>query len=127
MEHIPKALRLRAFDNIYASLKSNGSFAFTFDVDLEGNGAGFSFDEVTETIFYLKNLGFESSDEIDLTTYDDLVTTEPYVGLPQNRYQLPWRISKEEPSLINRVMRRLGLKSNRYSSLAVVRGSFRKV
>lgn len=126
LEHIPVELRIKAFENIVSSLKPGGVFAFTFDVDLEGNGEGFTFDEVAETILHLQELGLDSCEEIDLTTYDDLLTTEIATGLPQNRYQLPWRISKFKHNLFNRILTKIGIIKPKLNSIAVVRGSFQK-
>lgn len=129
LEHIPRELRLKAFENIVLSLKAGGLFAFTFDVDLEGHGSGFTFDEVYETIFQLDELGLVPCEKIDLTLYDDLVTTECAMGLPGNRYQLPWRLSKTQiNTLLNKVMIRLGfgLVKQQTISIGVVRGCFKK-
>ena len=111
LEHIPQELRIKAFDNIASSLKKGGIFAFTFDVDLEAIGVGFTFDQIYETIYHLKEIGMESSEEIDLTLYDDILTNEELIDLPKNRYQLPWRLKRKE------------LKN---ASLAVVSGCFRR-
>lgn len=125
LEHIPPQRRLAAFRNMASLLKPGGVLAVSFDVDLEAGGAGFTFDEVIETICVLKEFGLTPTNEVDLTPYSDIVTTEQLVGLPKNRYQLAWRLSNS-PSFASKILAWLGIMKTNYNSLAVVFGSFVK-
>lgn len=127
LEHIPAQQRLTALRNAVESLKVGGVLALTFDVDLEGGGAGFSFDELTEAIMMLQKLGLSPLSEIDLTTYDDILTSEPFIGLPKNRFRLPWR-RRDEPTIFGKLFEKaFGIKNHvRGNSIAVVYGEFAK-
>lgn len=127
LEHIPANERLQALRNAVSSLKTGGVLALTFDVDLEGGEAGFSFDELTEAILVLQKLGMKSLSDIDLTTYDDIVTSEPYIGLPSNRFTLPWR-RNNTPTLLGKLFERSFGRpvSPRGNSIAVIYGELLK-
>ena len=126
LEHIPTKDRHIAIENIYKSLKKGGTFAITFDIDLESSGGGINFDELVYTISFMKNLGFNSIEEIDLTTYSDILTSESIIGLPANRYQLPWRINYNHSGRIYSKLKQVDLVKPKYKSLAVVFGVFEK-
>ncbi|MDA8652968.1 class I SAM-dependent methyltransferase [Candidatus Actinomarina sp.] len=126
LEHIPTKDRHKSIENIYKSLKKGGKFAITFDIDLESSGGGINFDELIYTISYMKSLGFNALEEIDLTTYNDILTSESILGLPANRYQLPWRINYNHSGRIYTKLKQLDLVKPKHKSLAVVFGVFQK-
>jgi len=124
LEHIPREKRMAAFANIGSSVKPEGSLVVSFDIDLEGGRSGFTLDEVTEVILLLESIGFQSSEEIDLAVYPDLVTTEEKIGLPANRHQLSWRRPAYTRSTRAQALRRLATLEPAWASLAVIRGHF---
>ena len=131
LEHIPKGSRKAALLNCIKSIRKGGVLALTFDVDIEGSGNGLTFDELIDLIDFIENNEMSTMAKIDLTTYQDLLTTEDLIGLPINRYQLPWRISKthQPRSLLQKLIDRVFLQEQQIpkgASLAVAYGSFCK-
>lgn len=132
LEHIPRTKRKAAIKNCIESIRKGGVFALSFDIDLEDSGAGLSFDELIEIVDFIEQNDMQSMNEIDLTTYQDLLTTEELIGLPNNRYQLPWRINDVHykswiRKVLNKVLSWEHPTIPKGKSLAVAYGKFKKI
>lgn len=120
IEHTEKSKQVQLIRNIKASLKKGGLFVFTMDVDLEGNGSGLNFDELALFSKHLKDNGFDSINDFDLSLYDDILKIED----TDDHYKLPWRIKKSN-NIILKAFVKIGLIKPFKSSLAVVNGVYR--
>ena len=125
LEHIEEEKKFASIENAVRMLKPGGSFIFTGDVTLENSTSGFTFQGLYRLVALLERLGLVSEEEIDLTLYDDIMTTESLIGLPEGRYRLPWRLEAPRTSRLRNLFGRneTGVEPSR--SVAVVRGHFK--
>lgn len=125
LEHIEEEKKFASIENAVKMLKPGGSFIFTADVTLENSTSGFTFQGLYKLVAFLERLGLASEEEIDLTLYDDIMTTESLIGLPEGRYRLPWRLEPPRTSRLRNLFGRneTGVEPSR--SVAVVRGHFK--
>lgn len=125
LEHIEEEKKFTSIENAVKMLKPGGSFIFTADVTLENSTSGFTFQGLYRLVAFLERLGLASVEEVDLTLYDDIMTTETLIGLPEGRYRLPWRLEPPRTSRLRSLLGRneTGVEPSR--SVAVVRGHFK--